>query len=81
MMGLSAWGIARGCRGNLLAAVNYALVIGFVDKSLRAHDLSQTNQDRETFERKLGIMRRTVLALDLLLFGGLGYWIGDALGG
>ena len=81
MMGLSLGGLLGAIAGTVLAAVNYALVIGFVDRSLRAHDLSQTQQDRETFERKLGIMRRTVLALNLLLFGGLGYWIGDAIGG
>ncbi len=64
-----------------MAAANYFAVIGFVEKSLRSHDQSQTAEEREVFERKIGVMRRTVLALDILLFGGLGYWIGETLGG
>ena len=55
-------------------------MIGFVEKSLRAHDQSQTAEEREAFERKIAVMRRIVLALDILLFGGLGYWIGETLG-
>ena len=67
--------------GTVVAAVNY--VDG--DRLRReepavARPLGDT-EERATFERKLGIMRRTVLGLDLLLFGGLGYWIGDAIGG
>ena len=65
----------------MVAAVNYFAVIGFVEKSLRSHDRSQTAEERAEFDRKIGVMRRTVLALDILFFGGLGYWIGEALSG
>ena len=81
MIDLSLGGLLGAIAGTIAAAVIYTLTIGAVEKSLRAHDLSQTVQERDTFERKLGIMRRSVLVLDLLLFGGLGYWIGEALGG
>ena len=81
MIDLSVWGLVGAIAGTVVAAVNYFAVIGFVEKSLRAHDQSQTAEERAEFERKIGIMRRMVLALDILLFGGLGYWIGDALGG
>ena len=55
------------------------LVIGFVETGACGRTTCRRHrQERATFERKLGIMRRTVLAFDLLLFGGLGYWIGDA---
>ncbi len=80
MTDLSLGGLLGAVAGTIVAAAIYALTIGAVEKSLRARDLSQTPQERETFERKLGVMRRCVLALDLLLFGGLGYWLGDALG-
>ena len=81
MIDLSLGGLVGAIAGTVLAGVNYAIVIGFVEKSLRTHDRSETAEERATFESKLGIMRRTVLGLDLLLFGGLGYWIGDAIGG
>jgi hypothetical protein len=81
MIEISGWGLLGAVLGTAVAAVNYFAVIGFVEKSLRAHDQSQTAAEREEFERKIGVMRRTVLALDILLFGGLGYWIGEALGG
>ena len=81
MIDLSLGGLIGSVVGAIVAGVNYAMVIGFVEKSLRAHDRSETPEERATFESKLGIMRRTVLGLDLLLFGGLGYWIGDAIGG
>ena len=80
MIDLSAWGLVGAVAGTIVAAVNYFAVIGFVEKSLRSHQ-PQTIEERAEFERKIGVMRRTVLALDILLFGGLGYWIGEALGG
>jgi hypothetical protein len=81
MIDLSLGGLIGAVVGTIVAGVNYAMVIGFVEKSLRTHDRSETPEERTTFESKLGIMRRTVLGLDLLLFGGLGYWIGDAISG
>jgi hypothetical protein len=81
MIDLSAWGLVGAVVGMVVAAVNYFAVIGFVEKSLRSHDRSQTAGERAEFERKIGVMRRTVLALDILFFGGLGYWIGEALSG
>ena len=81
MIDLSLGGLVGVIVGTVVAAVNYAMVIGFVEKSLRTHDHSETPEERAKFESKLGIMRRAVLGFDLLLFGGLGYWIGDAVGG
>jgi len=81
MMQLSLAGLLGAMVGTVLAAVNYSLVIGFVQKSLRAHDRSQTPEERATFEGKLALMRRIVLALDILFFGGIGYWLGALIGG
>ena len=81
MIDLSAWGLAGAVAGTIVAAINYFAVISFVERSLRSHDRSQTVEEHAEFERKLSIMRRSVFALDILLFGGLGYWIGKTLGG
>jgi hypothetical protein len=81
MMELSLAGLLGAIAGTALAAVNYTMVIGFVQKSLRAHDRSQTPEERATFEDKLALMRRIVLALDIVFFGGIGYWLGVLIGG
>jgi hypothetical protein len=81
MMEISLAGLLGAMVGTVVAAVNYGLVIGFVQNSLRAHDRSQTPEERAAFEGKLAVMRRTVLALDILVFGGIGYWLGQLIGG
>jgi len=81
MTGLSLAGLLGAMVGTIVAAINYFAVIGFVQKSLRSHDRSQTPEERATFESKLALMRRIVLAFDILLFGGLGYWLGELIGG
>jgi hypothetical protein len=81
MMQLSFAGLLGAIAGTVVAAINYGMVIGFVQRSLRAHDRSQTPEERATFEGKLAVMRRTVLAFDILFFGGIGYWLGDLIGG
>ena len=81
MMALSLAGLLGAIAGTAVAAINYGMVIGFVEKSLRSHDRSATPEERATFERKLAVMRRTVLALDILFFGGIGYWLGQLIGG
>lgn len=67
--------------GTVVGAINYAFLIGVVERALRAHDTSQTQAERETFESKISLMRRLVLGTDILLFGGIGYVAGKAIGG
>jgi hypothetical protein len=67
--------------GIVLGVVNYGVVVGFVEKRLRALDKSQPGEERAAFERKLSIMRRTILAVDILAFGAVGYWFGRTIGG
>jgi hypothetical protein len=81
MIDISLAGLLGAMVGTVVAAVNYAMVIGFVQNSLRAHDRSQTPEERATFETKLAVMRRIVLALDILVFAGVGYWLGQLIGG
>jgi hypothetical protein len=67
--------------GTVLGAINYTVLIGVVERALRAHDTSKDAAERETFESKISIMRRLVLGMDVLLFGGIGYLAGKAIGG
>jgi hypothetical protein len=74
-------GLLGAAVGIVLGLINYGVIVGFVQKRLRALDKSQTAEERADFERKLSIMRRTILAVDILVFGAVGYWFGATLGG
>jgi hypothetical protein len=81
MIEISLAGLIGAIVGTVIAAINYAVIVGFVEKSLRAHDDSKTPEERDTFESKLALMRRIILGLDILVFAGAGYWFGKVIGG
>ena len=68
MIDLSLAGLLGAIVGTMVAAVNYHVTIGFIERSLRAHEHSQSAEERETFEQKLSLLRRIVLAVDVLVF-------------
>ena len=80
MISISLSGLLGAIAGLVVAAFNYVMVINFVQTSLRKHDTSQTAEERAVFEGKLATMRRVVLALDIVVFAGVGYWLGDMIG-
>jgi predicted DNA-binding transcriptional regulator len=77
----STAGLVGAVIGTVIGVINYAVVVGFVQMRLRKLDRSQTSAEREEFERKLALMRRIVLALDIVVFSALGYWLGRTVGG
>ena len=79
-MVLSLGGWLGAMVGTIVAVVCYAMIIPAVERRLRATDKSATPQEREAFEEKLSVMRRTVLGLDVAAFAALGYWFGRGLG-
>jgi hypothetical protein len=80
-MELSLAGLVGALVGTILGVINYALIVGFVESRLRALDKSQPGAEREEFERKISVMRRTILGLDIFVFAGVGYVVGKTLGG
>jgi hypothetical protein len=80
-MELSLPGLIGCLVGVVIGVINYGVLIAFVEKRLRALDASANAAERESFERKLSLMRRLVLGADVLLFGGVGYWFGKTIGG
>jgi hypothetical protein len=80
-MELSLPGLLGAFVGTVLGVINYAVIVGFVESRLRALDKSETAAEREEFERKISIMRRTILGLDIFVFVGVGYVVGKTLGG
>jgi hypothetical protein len=80
-MELSLPGLIGAFVGTVLGVINYAVIVGFVESRLRALDKSETAAEREEFERKISLMRRIILGLDIFVFAGVGYVFGKTIGG
>jgi len=78
---LSPAGFVGAVIGTIIGVINYAAVVVFVESRLRKLDRSQTSAEREEFERKLSLLRRLVLGIDIVVFAALGYWFGRTVGG
>jgi hypothetical protein len=80
-MDFSLPGLIGAALGTVVGAINYVLFVGVVERALRASDPSQTQAERATFESKISLMRRLILGIDILLFGGIGYVAGKTVWG
>jgi hypothetical protein len=67
--------------GVVIGVINYGVVISMVEGRLRKLDRSQTAGEREEFARKLSLLRRLVLGIDIVAFAAVGYWFGRTIGG
>jgi hypothetical protein len=67
--------------GIVIGVINYGAVIAMLEGRLRKLDRSQNAEERDEFARKLSLLRRVVLGIDILVFGALGYWFGQTVGG
>ena len=76
-MELSLGGLIGAMIGAALGAVNYAIIVPMVDGKLRGAGAAH---DREDLETRIAVARRSVLAFNMLVFIGAGYWAGAAFG-
>lgn len=67
--------------GALIAVVLYVPAIRIVDRHLRAQGAPAAAEQREDFESRIALVRRSLLGIDIALLATLGYWVGKALGG
>jgi len=75
---LPAW--LGGLAGTMIAVAIYLPAIRAVERHLRAQSGSTTPEQRAEFERKLSLVRRLILGIDIAICATLGYWIGGAIG-
>lgn len=80
-MELSLWGQIGALIGAALGYLNYRVILGIVVPRLRAVDRSETAEERAAFERKIVWLRRIFFTLEVVVLGGVGYWVGTWLGG
>jgi hypothetical protein len=76
MLDISLAGLIGAIVGTVVAGVNYHLFIGVLERAMREREPTQTAEQRDAMGAKLSLMRRFVLTADLLVFAGIGYWIG-----
>ena len=74
-----------GLIGSALAIVagmtSYFLTVPFIEKRLRELSPKDTPEQRQDLKFKLGVMRRLILTMDVVVFGLVGYWVGKAVAG
>jgi len=80
-MELSLWGQIGALIGVALGYLNFRIIIGILEPRLRATDKSATAKERGAFERKIVLLRRIFLTLEVVVLALLGYFIGALLGG
>ena len=80
MIAMSYAGLGGAAVGLVAAALVYGPLAAAIERRLRARR-APLAEDRVTFAQELALLRRGVLAFDILVFGGIGYWLGDAIGG
>jgi hypothetical protein len=80
-MDLSQPGLLGAMLGTIVGVLNYLVFLRIFVPRLRATDKSQTGEERDEFERKISLLRRIILSLDVVVFAALGYWLGRTVGG
>ncbi len=80
MLDISLAGLAGATLGLVVAALIYSRLAAAIERRVRAGRVPSV-EDRTTVGQELALLRRGVLAFDILICGGLGYWIGDRIAG
>ena len=80
MLDLSLFGLLGAIVGLAVAAVCYRPMVTVAERGFRARGQPQTADERAAFDGEISVLRRGVLALDILLFAGIGYWLGSMFG-
>jgi hypothetical protein len=81
MMDISLAGLIGAFIGTLIAAVNYHVFISVLERKLHERAQLQTPEERDRFDRRMSLVRRVVLTVDLFLFAAVGYWLGQMVEG
>ena len=81
MIDLSLAGLLGAVVGTIAAALVYRPLVTVVERGFRSRDASASAEERRTLEQEMSVLRRGVLAADVLVLAGIGYWLGETIGG
>ena len=76
MIDLSLAGLIGAVIGMIVAALAYVPLLTFVERGLRSRVSAGSADERESFEQEAPLLGRAVLAVDIIVFAGIGYWLG-----
>ena len=77
MIDLSLAGLLGAFVGTVVAAVTYAPLVGIRRAPLAgARSVAERRGARDVRAARSSLLRRIVLAIDIVVFAGLGYWLG-----
>jgi hypothetical protein len=71
---LTLGGLLGAMAGAIVGGANYAMLIGYLDGLLKSMEGAET--ERDEFAENVSLMRRMILAFDVLICAGIGYWLG-----
>ena len=80
MIDLSPIGLLGAVIGTVVAAVVYGPVVGLVGRAFESRQAAQSAEEREQSEQEQSLLRRAVFAVDVIVFAGIGYWLGQMIG-
>ena len=80
-MDYSVAGLVGSVAAIVVGLVAYLAALPSLQRKLRAVAPSDTAEQREDVEFKLGVMRRLMLSIGFVAFGWGGYWLGKAVAG
>jgi hypothetical protein len=81
MLNLSAAGLVGAILGTVVAAFVYAPLAGSLTRTLRARAVARGAEDAKTLEHEMPLLLRAILAVDIAVFAGAGYWLGATIFG
>jgi hypothetical protein len=81
MIDLSLAGLVGAVIGTVIAALVYGPVVALAERGFRSWHEAAPAGERETLEQEISVLRRVVLLSDIIVFAGIGYWLGQAIGG
>jgi hypothetical protein len=81
MLNLSLAGLIGAIMGTAVAALVYGPLAGFLARSLAARTAARGGEESKIFKEELPFLLRGVLAADIIVFAGIGYWLGVTIAG
>jgi hypothetical protein len=87
MIDISFAGLIGAFIGTAIAGMAYAPLVSSIERHLRARAASESTDEKrnlaeqETLKQEVSLLRRSVLAADIIVFAGLGYWLAATLAG
>ena len=81
MIDLSLAGLLGAVVGIVVAAFAYAPLVRLVERGFRGRQPAETEAQRQTLAVELSLLRRAVLAVDIIIFACIGYWLGQMIAG